>query len=84
MFNGLPGWGRTIIGNVYLLLARNELDFDVLNHSFNFPTLIPLSESVQHIFHYVVIKIRQFRLVWLPGQNKRITPLSFFQECRKR
>jgi hypothetical protein len=31
-----------------------------------------------------IVYIQGVRLVWYPGQNKRIAPLSFLYGCRKR
>jgi glycerol-3-phosphate O-acyltransferase len=49
----------------------------------------PISLKVPYHFQKLAVDkshfyFRKIRLVWCPGQNKRIAPLSFFHGCRKR
>jgi hypothetical protein len=39
---------------------------------------------VQNFIYRTFIYTLTSGLVWCPGQNKRIAPLSFFHGCRKR
>jgi hypothetical protein len=58
--------------------VENNLEkFDSYVQLYVMPTVLLYNNN------FTIINIVSLGLVWCPGQNKRIAPLSFFHGCRK-
>jgi hypothetical protein len=60
-----------------LLRPNHFVSYSIFNQTY---FIIIVIVSYVCLFHIII----QISLVWCPGQNKRISPLSFLHGCRKK